>query len=77
MLKKCLYDPSDVLSCESLDMDPKIDYEEKSIKILDRKDKQLCNKVVPLVKVLWRDQTVKETMWEIEADMQEKYPELF
>ena len=69
MLKKCLYDPSNVLSCESLDMDPKIDYEEKLIKILDRKDKKLCNKVVPLVKVWWCNQAVKETMWEAEANM--------
>ena len=71
MLKKCFYDPSNVLSCDSLDMDPKIDYEEKLIKILDKKDKKLCNKVVPLVKVLWRNKAVKEITWETETDMRE------
>ena len=51
MLKKYLHDPSHVLSYESLDVDPKLTYEERLVKILDRKDKVLCNKVVPLVKV--------------------------
>ena len=45
--------------------------------ILDRKDKVLHNKVVPLVKVLWRNQAVEEATWETETDMREKYPELF
>ena len=55
MLKKYLYDPSHVLSYESLDMDPKLTYKERPIEILDRKDKVLRNKIVPLVKVLWRN----------------------
>ena len=55
MLKKYLHDPSHVLSYEFLDVDPKLTYEERPVKILDRKDKVLCNKVVPLVKVLWHN----------------------
>ena len=77
MLKKYLHDPSHVLSYESLDVDPKLRYEEKPVKILDQKDKVLHNKIVPLVKVLWRNQAVEEATWETEADMHERYPELF
>ena len=77
MLKKYLHDPSHVLSYESLDIDQKLAYEERLVKILDRKDKVLRNKVVPLVKVLWCNQAVEEATWEIEAGMQEKYLELF
>ena len=77
MLKKYLHDPSHILSYESLDVDPKLTYEERPVKILDRKDKVLRNKVVPLVKVLWRNQAVEEATWETETDMREKYPELF
>ena len=77
MLKKYLHDPSHVLNYESLDVDPKLAYEERLVGILDRKDKVLHNKVVPLVKVLWRNQVVEESTWEIEAGMREKYPELF
>ena len=60
MLKKYLHDPSHVLTYESLDVNPKLAYEERPVKILDRKDKVLRNKVVPLVKVLWRNQVVGE-----------------
>ena len=49
-----------ILSYESLDVDPKLTYEEKPIKILDRMDKWLRSKVVPLVKVLWRNQVMEE-----------------
>ena len=72
-----MYDPFHVLSYESLDGDPKLTYEETIVEILDRKDKVLRNKIVPLVKVLWRDHVVEETTWEIEEDIRKKYLELF
>ena len=56
MRKKYLHDPSHVLNYESLDVDPKLAYKERPVEILDRKDKVLHNKVVPQVKVLWRNQ---------------------
>ena len=77
MLKKYLHDSSYVLSYEFLDVDPKLTYEEKPVKILDRKDKVLRNKTVPLVQVLWRNHVVEEFTKEIEKDMWKKYPELF
>ena len=64
-----MHDPFHVLSYESLDVDPKLTYEEKPVKILDRKDKVLRNKAIPLVKVLWRNEVVEEATWETEADM--------
>ena len=76
-LKKYLLDSSHVLSYESLDVDLKLTYEEKPIEILDRKDKVLRNKIVPLVKVLWRNNVVEEATWEAEEDMQKRYPKLF
>ena len=60
MLKKYLHDPSHVLSYEFLDVDLKLTYEERPVKIHDRKDKVLRNNVVPLVKVLWRNQAMEE-----------------
>ena len=74
MLKKYLHDPCHVLSYE---VDPKLMYEERLVKILDRKDKVLRNKVVPLVKVLWLNQAVEEATWDIEANIRERYLELF
>ena len=74
MLKKYLHDPSHVLSYESLDVDPKLTYKEKPVKILDRKDKVFRNKTVPLDKVLWHNHVVEEATWETEEDMWKKYP---
>ncbi|KAL5563691.1 hypothetical protein UlMin_033438 [Ulmus minor] len=51
--------------------------QEKPVQILDFKVKTLRNKEIPLVKVLWRNQTVEEATWEREADMRAFYPELF
>ena len=47
-------------------------YEEKPIQVLDRKDKVLRTKTVPLVKVLWRNNKSEEATWELEADMRER-----
>ena len=55
-----MYDLSHVLSDESLDVDPKLTYEEKLVGILDQKDKVLRNKIVSLVEVLWRNHVVEE-----------------
>ena len=77
MLKKYLYDPSHVLSYKSLDVDPKLTYEEKPIKILNKKDKMLRIKTMPLVKVLRLNHAVEEVTRETEAEIQKSYPELF
>ena len=77
MLKKYVHDPSHVLSYESFDVDPKLTYEERPVEFLDRKDKVLCNKIVPLVKLLWRNHVVQEAIWETEEDMRKRYPKLF
>ena len=47
------------------------------MKILDKKDHLLWNRVIPLVKVIWRNHTVKEATWEREEKVKAKYPHLF
>jgi hypothetical protein len=51
--------------------------ETKPIKILDRDEKVLRNKRVPLVRVLWRSSRIEEETWERESEMKEKFPHLF
>lgn len=77
MLWKYVSDPTHVLSYEGLELDQDLSYEERPVQLLDRKDKVLRNKTIPLVKVLWRNSKSEEATWELEADMREKYPELF
>ncbi|TKC11305.1 hypothetical protein [Robertmurraya kyonggiensis] len=64
-------------------IDPEIElrqdlsYEELLIQILDCEERVLRNKVIPLVKVLWRNHLVEEATWEPEEQMREQYPHLF
>ena len=52
-------------------------YEEKPVQILDRKEKELRKRKIPLVKVLWRNHATEEATWEREDEMRRKHPELF
>ena len=45
--------------------------------ILPRKVKQMRNKQVPLVKVLWKHHGVGEATWESKATMRTQFPHLF
>ena len=53
-MKKYVPDPSHVITQEPIKVDEDLTYGEKPVRILDRQDKWLRNKVIPLVKVLWR-----------------------
>ncbi|KAL5541756.1 hypothetical protein UlMin_009466 [Ulmus minor] len=64
MLKKYVPDLSHILEHESIEVQEDLTYEEKPIQILDRKEKTLRNKVIPLVKVLWQNHKVEEATWE-------------
>ena len=77
MLRKYVSDPSHVLQEQEVEISPEIRYEEPAVAILDRKDKVLRNKTIHLVKVLWKRHVVEEATWELESEMQKKYPTLF
>ena len=77
MLKKYVSDPSHVLTQDAIEVQEDLTYEEKPVKILDRQDKMLRNKIIPLVKVLWKNHKMEEPTWEREDDMKARYPELF
>ena len=69
-LRRYVSDVSHILSYEDLELEPDLSFEEQPVQILDRKDKVLRNKTIPLVKVLWRNSKVEEATWELESDMQ-------
>ncbi|KAL5566874.1 hypothetical protein UlMin_030038 [Ulmus minor] len=77
MLRKYVSDPSHVLVSEPIKVREYLTNQEQPVQILDRKDKALRNKVIPLVKVLWRNHKVEEATWEREDEMRAKYPHLF
>ena len=52
-------------------------YEEEPVEILAREVKELRNKRIPFVKVLWRNHKTEEATWESEETMRQQYPQLF
>ena len=66
MLRKYISDPSHVLNYEPLQLNQDLTYEEKPVRILDTKEKELRNKVILLVKVLWKNHSTYEATWERE-----------
>ena len=60
MLRRYRLDPSHVVSSEIIELCPDLTYEEELIEILAREVKQLRNKKIPLVKLLWKNHKMKE-----------------
>ncbi|XP_070039402.1 uncharacterized protein [Nicotiana tomentosiformis] len=75
LLRKCIGDPSRVVSVDDVQVTEQLSYEETPISILDRQVRRLRTKDVDLVKVLWRNNNVKEMTWEAEKDMKSRYVE--
>ena len=77
MLRKYIFDPSHVLEAPLVKLKENLLFKVQLVGIVDQKLKKLRNKVISMVKVLWRSDTIKEMMWEIEASMRRHYPYLF
>ena len=77
MLRKYVKDPNHVIELEPDVIAEDLTYEEVPVKILDKKEQILRSKVIPQVKVLWRNQDTEEMTWELESEMKSKYPYLF
>ncbi|XP_039043539.1 uncharacterized protein LOC120182718, partial [Hibiscus syriacus] len=76
MLRKYRSDPSHIVTTEEIEVQSDLTYEEEPVQILAHEVKQLRNKTIPLVKVLWRNHKVEEATWEREEDMKIQYPHL-
>ena len=77
MLRKYEPDPTHVLNYEEIDVDDKISYVERPVRIEDRKEQVLRNKTIPLVKVVWQHHGTEGATWESEEIMRRQYPFLF
>ena len=77
MLRRYRSDPSHVVPSETIELRPYLTYEEEPVEILAREVKELLNKKIPLVKVLWRNHKTEESTWESKETMRQQYPQLF
>ena len=76
-LRRYLADPSHVIDHSDLVVEPDLSFEELSVGILDRREKLLRNKSIPLVRVAWRHHSPGESTWEREDEMKRRFPFLF
>ncbi|XP_070679234.1 uncharacterized protein [Malus domestica] len=77
MLRHYVLDPSLVIPPHPLEINSDLTYKEEPVTLLDWEDKELKNKTVRLVTVLWRNHLVEEATWETEDRIREIYPYLF
>ena len=77
MLRRYRLDPSHVVSSEMMELRSDLTYEEEPVEILAQEVKELRKKRIPLVKVLWRNHKIEESMWESKEVMPQQYPQLF
>ena len=75
-LRKYVPNPDHIVSYGPLQIQQDMSYTEEQMQILDRKEKQLRSKNIPLVKVLWRNQQIEEATWELEEEIRKDYPHL-
>ena len=77
MLRKYVSDPSHVLETSPFELDEDLTFEVQPVGIVDQGIKELRNKTISMVKVLWKSDTVEKTTCETEAFMRKYYPYLF
>ena len=77
ILRKYITNPDVVVEYEPLKIQEGLVYVEEPMKIVDKKEHVLHTKMIPIVKVLWRNHGVEEALWKAEQDMRSRYPHLF
>ncbi len=77
MLRKYIPDPFHVLQPDRVELNENLTFKEQPVTIVDYQIRQLRSKQIPMVKVLWRSQSLEECTWESERDMRNKYLYLF
>ena len=60
MLRKYILDLSHILEAPSVELGENLSFEVQHVGIMDQRMKELRNKVIPMVKVLWRSDRVEE-----------------
>ncbi|WVZ85092.1 hypothetical protein U9M48_032049 [Paspalum notatum var. saurae] len=73
-LKKCLRLPEEAVDTSRIQIEPDLTYEERLIKILDKKQRATRRRAINFYKVQWSNHSEEEATWEQEEYLQTKYP---
>ena len=77
LLKKYIHDPTHIIDWNMVQVEPKGDFQEEPMRILESKETILRNKAIAQIKVQWKHFIPKEATWELEDEMMKSYPFLF
>ena len=77
MLRRYRSDPLYVLKDSEVEISENLGYIEEPVRIVDRRIKQLRQREIPMVKIVWKDHGIEEATWETEEKMRRDYPHLF
>ena len=75
LLRGYNYHPLHVVSYPFDQIQPDMSLSEEPEAILDRQDRVMRNKVIPFVKILWKNHPEREATWETEESMRTSYPQ--
>ena len=76
-LRKCTADERLVLQPDEVEFRDDLSYDVRPVWVLDRQDRAIRNRRIPLVKILLHRRGAEEATWETEDSMRKRYPELF
>ena len=74
LLKNYVHDPTHMIDWNLLQVEPEGKFQEKPLRILDRKEIILWNKAIAKVKVQWKHFSPEEATWELEGDLKKSHP---
>jgi hypothetical protein len=77
LLNKYVHDPNHVIDWHLIQVEIEVYFQVQPMRVLDRKVKMLCNRVIKLVKVQWTYYGPEDATQENEDAMQVEYLQLF
>jgi hypothetical protein len=73
-LKKCLRVPKERVEVRRIKLKSDLSYEEKLVYVLDVQERVTQNRVVKIYKVVWRNHSEHDAMWEREDYLRDNHP---
>ena len=67
----------ETLETETLEIEPQATYEEKPSQIIDRKDNDLRNRTIQMLKAMCGNHTEEDATWELKTTIRETYLHLY
>jgi hypothetical protein len=77
LLKKYVHDPTHMIDWNLVQVEPEGEFQVEPLRIPDRREITLRNRVIAQVKVQWKNFSPEEATWELEGDLRKSHPILF